>query len=136
MSPGHCYDGDDDDGDDDDGDDDDGDDGDDDDGGCRLGGLWGREEGYAGEDGGRSAGASNPSQVGSHMINFFPFNEENEHLCLQLNITWINFWLRLFQKVDQWMNKDEQMDNEARKKLDDANQVFRTGRYHQILLSW
>lgn len=30
---------------------------------------------------------------------------------------------RLFQKVDQWMNKDEQMDNEARKKLDDANQV-------------
>ena len=63
MSPGHCYDGDDDDGDGDD-DDDDGDDGDDDDGGCRLGGLWGREEGYAGEDGGRSAGASNPSQVG------------------------------------------------------------------------
>ena len=73
MSPGHCYDGDDDDGDDDDGDDDDGDDGDDDDGGCRLGGLWGREEGYAGEDGGRSAGASNPSQVGFQMINFFPF---------------------------------------------------------------
>lgn len=30
--------------------------------------------------------------------------------------------LKLFQKVDQWMNKDEQMDNEARKKLDDANQ--------------
>ena len=30
---------------------------------------------------------------------------------------------RLFQKVDQWMNKDEQMDSEARKKLDDANQV-------------
>ena len=62
--------------------------------------------------------------------------QENEHLSLQLNITLINFWLRLFQKVDQWMNKDEQMDNEARKKLDDANQVFRTGRYHQILLSW
>ena len=31
--------------------------------------------------------------------------------------------IRLFQKVDQWMNKDEQMDSEARKKLDDANQV-------------
>jgi len=30
--------------------------------------------------------------------------------------------LKLFQKVDQWMNKDEQMDSEARKKLDDANQ--------------
>lgn len=30
--------------------------------------------------------------------------------------------LRLFQKVDQWMSKDEQQDNEARKKLEDANQ--------------
>jgi len=30
--------------------------------------------------------------------------------------------LKLFQKVDQWMNKDEQMDSEARKKLEDANQ--------------
>jgi len=30
--------------------------------------------------------------------------------------------LKLFQKVDQWMNKDEQLDTEARKKLDDANQ--------------
>ena len=30
---------------------------------------------------------------------------------------------RLFQKVDQWMSKDEQQDNDARKKLEDANQV-------------
>ena len=30
---------------------------------------------------------------------------------------------RLFQKVDQWMNKDEQMDNDAKKRLEDANQV-------------
>jgi len=30
--------------------------------------------------------------------------------------------LRLFQKVDQWMSKDEQLDNDARKKLEDANQ--------------
>ena len=29
---------------------------------------------------------------------------------------------RLFQKVDQWMSKDEQQDNDARKKLEDANQ--------------
>ena len=31
---------------------------------------------------------------------------------------------RLFQKVDQWMNKDEQQDSDARKKLEDANQVI------------
>jgi len=30
--------------------------------------------------------------------------------------------LKLFQKVDQWMNKDEQQDSDARKKLEDANQ--------------
>jgi len=30
--------------------------------------------------------------------------------------------LKLFQKVDQWMNKDEQLDSDARKKLEDANQ--------------
>ena len=30
---------------------------------------------------------------------------------------------RLFQKVDQWMNKDEQLDNDAKKRLEDANQV-------------
>ena len=29
----------------------------------------------------------------------------------------------MFQKVDQWMNKDEQQDSDARKKLEDANQV-------------
>ena len=33
-----------------------------------------------------------------------------------------NSLCRLFQKVDQWMSKDEQQDNDARKKLEDANQ--------------
>ena len=33
------------------------------------------------------------------------------------------FHYRLFQKVDQWMNKDEQLDNDAKKRLEDANQV-------------
>ena len=33
------------------------------------------------------------------------------------------FRCRLFQKVDQWMNKDEQLDNDAKKRLEDANQV-------------
>ena len=33
------------------------------------------------------------------------------------------FHCRLFQKVDQWMNKDEQLDNDAKKRLEDANQV-------------
>ena len=38
------------------------------------------------------------------------------------------FHYRLFQKVDQWMNKDEQLDNDAKKRLEDANQV----RWHII----
>ena len=42
---------------------------------------------------------------------------------------------RLFQKVDQWMNKDEQLDNDAKKRLEDANQVgflFRPLRQGQV----
>ena len=30
---------------------------------------------------------------------------------------------RLFQKVDTWMNKEDQVDTEAKKRLDDATQV-------------
>ena len=40
--------------------------------------------------------------------------------------------LKLFQKVDQWMNKDEQMDSEARKKLEDANQVSRYRTHYSL----
>ena len=45
---------------------------------------------------------------------------------------------RLFQKVDQWMNKDEQQDSDARKKLEDANQVIpriiRIGGWRELFL--
>ena len=30
---------------------------------------------------------------------------------------------RLFEKVDHWINKEDQTDNDAKKRLDDANQV-------------
>ena len=30
---------------------------------------------------------------------------------------------RLFEKVDHWINKEDQTDNDAKKRLDDATQV-------------
>ena len=39
--------------------------------------------------------------------------------------------VRLFEKVDQWMNKEDlQADSDARKRLDDATQVTLT---HRVL---
>ncbi len=39
--------------------------------------------------------------------------------------------VRLFEKVDQWMNKEDlQADSDARKRLDDATQVTLT---HSVL---
>ena len=71
----------------------------------------------------------------SHLLFLFKLTMRNKqkertgeegHLALFIYIKArhiIFLFSRLFQKVDQWMSKDEQQDNDARKKLEDANQV-------------
>ena len=65
--------------------------------------------------------------VGAFSVIVQPVVEPMEHytaLVITRTITkTITVLSRLFQKVDQWMSKDEQQDNDARKKLEDANQV-------------
>ena len=65
--------------------------------------------------------------VGALSVIVQPVVEPMEHytaLVITRTITkTITVLSRLFQKVDQWMSKDEQQDNDARKKLEDANQV-------------
>ena len=65
--------------------------------------------------------------VGAFSVIVQPVLEPMEHytaLVITRTITKpITVLSRLFQKVDQWMSKDEQQDNDARKKLEDANQV-------------
>ena len=65
--------------------------------------------------------------IGAFSVIVQPVVEPMEHytaLVITRTITkTITVLSRLFQKVDQWMSKDEQQDNDARKKLEDANQV-------------
>ena len=71
--------------------------------------------------------------IGAFSVIVQPVVEPMEHytaLVITRTITkTITVLSRLFQKVDQWMSKDEQQDNDARKKLEDANQV-------NIIMSW
>ena len=74
-------------------------------------------------------GAFNQEEAlaGAFSVIVQPVVEPMEHytaLVITRTITkTITVLSRLFQKVDQWMSKDEQQDNDARKKLEDANQV-------------